>query len=106
MAETQAPRSSSAAARRAPRERLAFWKRKMPDRSDLTALPGGIAHPEEQLHDPVLDCLGPLDLEVARADGRDTEAFAPGRARRSAADEYTPAVAAAAAPPRFPEIAA
>jgi tryptophan halogenase len=49
------------------RERLELWKRKMPDRADFQPLPGGLAHTEEQLHYPVLDGLGLLDREVARA---------------------------------------
>jgi tryptophan halogenase len=49
------------------RERLALWRRKMPDRGDFTPLPGGLAHIEEQLHYPVLDGLGLLSREVAQA---------------------------------------
>ena len=48
------------------RKRLALWQRKMPDRTDFTPLPGGLAHIEEQLHYPVLDGLGLLSRETAR----------------------------------------
>ena len=49
------------------RDRLAAWRKKMPERSDFTPLPGGLAHVEEQLHYPVLDGLGLLDRGVAKA---------------------------------------
>ena len=49
------------------RERLALWRRKMPEHADFTPLPGKFAHTEQQLHYPVLDGLGLLDRDVARA---------------------------------------
>jgi tryptophan halogenase len=49
------------------RERLQKWKTKMPDYSDFVPLPGRFAHVEQQLHYPVLDGLGLLDRDVARA---------------------------------------
>jgi glycine/D-amino acid oxidase-like deaminating enzyme len=49
-------------------ERLAQWSKKMPGSEDFVRLPGGFAHVEEQLHYPVLDGLGLLNREAARAE--------------------------------------
>ncbi len=49
------------------RERLERWSRKMPDASDFTNNLGGLPHVEELLHLPVLDGLGLLNQQVARA---------------------------------------
>ncbi|MFO1141660.1 MAG: tryptophan 7-halogenase, partial [Amaricoccus sp.] len=61
------------------RERLALWRRKMPDRDDFVSLPGRLAHVEEQLHYPVLDGLGLLDRDVARAGMADAKRRAKAR---------------------------
>ncbi len=47
--------------------RLEMWQSKMPSNEDFVALPGGFAHTEQQLYYPVLDGLGLLNREVARA---------------------------------------
>ena len=90
------------------RERLALWQRKMPDRTDFQPLPGGLAHTEEQLHYPVLDGLGLLDREVARA--RMAEAPRLRARARETVDGLTERIqrggAAGAAAPRLPAIAA
>ena len=90
------------------RERLALWQRKMPDRNDFQPLPGGLAHIEEQLHYPVLDGLGLLDREVARARmADDAEAAGAGARDRRRPDEGIPrGGAAGTAAPRVPAIAA
>ena len=49
------------------RERLARWQRTMPTREDFDDFLGGLPHVEAQLHYPVLDGLGLLNRDVARA---------------------------------------
>ena len=49
------------------KEHLAMWQKKMPGREDFSPLPGGFAHTEQQLYYPVLDGLGLLNRNVARA---------------------------------------
>ena len=44
------------------------WSEKTPRRSDFRPFPGGLAHIEEQLYYPVLDGLGLLDRNVAKAE--------------------------------------
>jgi len=50
------------------RERLAGWRRAMPQREDFGDFLGGLPHVEAQLHYPVLDGLGLLNRDVARAE--------------------------------------
>ena len=50
------------------RDRLALWADHMPRHDDFKPFPGGFAHIEEQLYYPVLDGLGHLDRNVARAE--------------------------------------
>lgn len=50
------------------RERIATWSDHMPRRDDFTPFPGSFPHVEEQLFYPVLDGLGLLDRDVARAE--------------------------------------
>lgn len=50
------------------KERLALWKKEMPRREHFPSFLGGLPHVETQLHYPVLDGLGLLDREVARAE--------------------------------------
>ena len=50
------------------RERLAHWSAHMPRRSDFSPFPGNLPHVEEQLYFPVLDGLGLLPRDVARAE--------------------------------------
>ncbi len=69
------------------RERLAIWQAKMPEHSDFKPLPGNFAHTEQQLHYPVLDGLGHLNVKTARnfmAQHKGLESKA-----RSAADQLT-----------------
>lgn len=56
------------------RDRLARWSRKMPDAADFALFPMGLAHVQQQLYTPVLDGLGLLNRDVARA----AMAVAPG----------------------------
>jgi tryptophan halogenase len=54
------------------RERLALWQRKVPGREDFPRFPPGLeglglAHVQEQLYVPVLDGLGLLNREAAKA---------------------------------------
>jgi len=53
-------------------DRLALWQRQMPRHADFPAFPPGLehlglAHVQEQLYVPVLDGLGLLNRDVARA---------------------------------------
>ena len=48
-------------------DRLALWQTRLPERSDFTPVPLGLAHVEEQLYRPVLDGLGLLDRKAAQA---------------------------------------
>ncbi|MBZ9937927.1 tryptophan 7-halogenase [Mesorhizobium sp. BR1-1-16] len=50
------------------RQRLALWSKEMPRREHFPSYLGGLPHVETQLHYPVLDGLGLLDPEVARAE--------------------------------------
>ncbi len=50
------------------RERLEQWKARFPQRNDFTRLPGGLPHVGEELYVPVLDGLGLLDRNVAKAE--------------------------------------
>ena len=65
-------------------ERLAQWSKKMPSSEDFIRLPGNFAHVEEQLHYPVLDGLGLLSRDVARAEMEKMPAVQ--KAARAAAD--------------------
>ena len=65
-------------------ERLAQWSKKMPGSEDFIRLPGNFAHVEEQLHYPVLDGLGLLSRDVARAEMEKMPAVQ--KAARAAAD--------------------
>ena len=49
------------------RERLALWRREMPQRGHFPSFLEGLPHVETQLHYPVLDGLGLFDREVAGA---------------------------------------
>jgi tryptophan halogenase len=54
------------------RERLALWQTKVPGREDFPRFPPGLeglglAHVQEQLYVPVLDGLGLLNREAAKA---------------------------------------
>jgi len=49
------------------RDRLAQWQTKMPGREDFAPFPLDLAHVQEQLYTPVLDGLGLLNRDVARA---------------------------------------
>ena len=49
------------------REKLAMWQNKMPGAEDFQNDLGGLPHVEELLHYPVLDGLGLLNRNVARA---------------------------------------
>lgn len=49
------------------REKLAKWKKKMPGAEDFKNDLGGLPHVEELLHYPVLDGLGLLNRDVAKA---------------------------------------
>lgn len=51
----------------ATRERLELWQRKMPGAEDFSNDLDGLPHLEELLHLPVLDGLGLLNQQVARA---------------------------------------
>jgi tryptophan halogenase len=48
--------------------RLAFWRTEMPKREHFDDFLGGLPHIETQLYYPVLDGLGILDPEVAKAE--------------------------------------
>ncbi|MBU1174718.1 MAG: tryptophan 7-halogenase [Alphaproteobacteria bacterium] len=50
------------------RERLAFWSGHTPRRADFAPFPFRLPHVEEQLFYPVLDGLGLLDRDLARAE--------------------------------------
>ena len=50
------------------RERLALWQREMPKRQHFGDFLEGLPHVEAQLHYPVLDGLGLLNRDVARAE--------------------------------------
>lgn len=50
------------------RERVAKWSGQLPRRDDFAAFPGGFPHIEDQLYYPVLDGLGLLPRDVARAE--------------------------------------
>jgi Tryptophan halogenase len=65
-------------------ERLALWSKKMPGSEDFIKLPGNFAHVEEQLHYPVLDGLGLLSRDAARAEMEKMPAVQ--KAARAAAD--------------------
>ena len=49
------------------RDRLALWSRKMPEAADFDPFPMGLPHATEHLYIPVLDGLGLLNREVAKA---------------------------------------
>ena len=49
------------------RDRLELWQRKMPGPEDFAAFPLGLAHVQQQLYTPVLDGLGLLSRDAARA---------------------------------------
>jgi tryptophan halogenase len=48
--------------------RLAFWRTEMPKREHFDDFLAGLPHIETQLYYPVLDGLGILDPEVAKAE--------------------------------------
>lgn len=48
-------------------DRLSAWAGRIPERSDFAAFPMGLPHVEEQLYTPVLDGLGLLSRDVAKA---------------------------------------
>ena len=50
------------------RARLDFWRKEMPKREHFVDFLDGLPHVETQLYYPVLDGLGVLDPEVARAE--------------------------------------
>jgi tryptophan halogenase len=50
------------------KERLAYWRQKMPRREDFPDYLAGLPHIETQLYYPVLDGLGLLDPAVAKAE--------------------------------------
>jgi len=50
------------------RERLEAWRRQTPRREHFPSFLGGLPHVEAQLYYPVLDGLGLLDRELARAE--------------------------------------
>jgi tryptophan halogenase len=50
------------------KERLARWKKEMPRHEHFPSYLGGLPHIETQLHYPVLNGLGLLDQNVARAE--------------------------------------
>ncbi|SMY06674.1 tryptophan halogenase family protein [Flavimaricola marinus] len=47
--------------------RLAAWAGRIPERADFTPFPMGLPHVEEQLYTPVLDGLGLLSRDAAKA---------------------------------------
>lgn len=49
-------------------DRLAAWAGRIPERADFTPFPMGLPHVEEQLYTPVLDGLGLLSRDVAKAE--------------------------------------
>ncbi|WP_176559486.1 tryptophan halogenase family protein [Rubellimicrobium roseum] len=49
-------------------ERLEKWSRKFPSREDFEPFPLGLAHVQEQLYVPVLNGLGLLNQDLARAE--------------------------------------
>ncbi len=49
------------------RDRLALWQTKMPGAEDFALFPMDLAHVQQQLYTPVLDGLGLLNRDVARA---------------------------------------
>ena len=75
--------------------RLEMWQSKMPGNEDFNALPGGFAHTEQQLYYPVLDGLGLLNRDVARAH---MEAHPQVRTKAKAAADSLTAEYRAAAP--------
>lgn len=50
------------------RDRIAQWSRRTPRREDFTPFPGNLPHIEEQLYYPVLDGLGLLNRDTAKAE--------------------------------------
>lgn len=50
------------------KDRLAAWAGRIPVRADFTPFPMGLPHVEEQLYTPVLDGLGLLSRDVAKAE--------------------------------------
>ena len=85
-----------AANRRHPEtiERLSLWQREMPKREHFGDFLGGLPHVEAQLHYPVLDGLGLLNKDLARAELErqpNLRAFA-----RKSADDLTAEYRAAA----------
>jgi 2-polyprenyl-6-methoxyphenol hydroxylase-like FAD-dependent oxidoreductase len=50
------------------RDRLALWQTKMPGVEDFDPFPMGLPHLQHQLYVPVLDGLGHLNRDIARAD--------------------------------------
>ena len=50
------------------RERIEKWSKRLPRKDDFSAFPGNLPHAEDQLYYPVLDGLGLLDKNVARAE--------------------------------------
>jgi glycine/D-amino acid oxidase-like deaminating enzyme len=74
--------------------RLAQWSKKMPRSEDFVRLPGSFPHVEEQLHYPVLDGLGLLSRDVAKAE---MDAMPQARKTASAAAESLSAEYKAAA---------
>ncbi len=50
------------------RARLEHWRQAMPRREHFAPFLGGLPHVEAQLYYPVLDGLGLLDRDVARAE--------------------------------------
>ena len=75
--------------------RLASWQNKMPGSEDFSPLPGNFAHIGQQLYYPVLDGLGLLNREVAKAH---MEAHPQLRTRAKAAADSLTAEYRAAAP--------
>ncbi len=62
------------------KDRLDQWSRRLPRRDDFAPFPGGLAHVEEQLYYPVLDGLGLLDRQLAKAEiGQDPKVRAHAR---------------------------
>ncbi|MCX7301334.1 MAG: tryptophan 7-halogenase [Rhodobacterales bacterium] len=82
------------------RDRLALWQTKVPTREDFPRFPPGLehlglAHVQEQLYVPVLDGLGLLNRDAARAEmAKDPKARDKARqTHQSLVSEYTRAAA-------------
>jgi len=76
------------------RDQLALWQGKMPERADFAPVPMNLAHVQEQLYTPVLDGLGLLNRDVARAAMADSKQREHARSTHAAlVAEYSRAAA-------------